>query len=119
MQLVENLCIGAGLPLPRIHVIESESPNAFAIGRNPHDASLVVTRGLLTLLNRRELEGAIAHELSHIGNHDIGFSMTLAVLVSTLSLPLRAITAPFRFVFARSGAAGAGTMGLGSRRSSD
>jgi heat shock protein HtpX len=89
VQLVENLCIGAGLPLPRIHVIESESPNAFAIGRNPHDASLVVTRGLLTLLNRRELEGAIAHELSHIGNHDITVSTTLAALVGTLSLPLR------------------------------
>jgi heat shock protein HtpX len=113
VQIVENLCIAAGLPRPRIHVIESAAPNAFATGRTPHDASLVVTRGLLGLLDRRELEGVIAHELSHIGNHDIGFSMTLAALVGTLSLPLRAITAPFRFAFARSGAAGAGTMGLG------
>jgi heat shock protein HtpX len=95
VQVVENLCIGAGLPLPRIHVIESESPNAFATGRNPHDASLVVTRGLLTLLERRELEGAIAHELSHIGNHDITFSTTLVALVGTLSLPLRLFSSLF------------------------
>jgi heat shock protein HtpX len=104
VQVVENLCIGAGLPLPRIHVIESAAPNAFATGRNPHDASLVVTRGLLGLLDRRELEGVIAHELSHIGNHDIGLSTTLAALVGTLSLPLRALAAPFR---------GARGMGLG------
>jgi len=95
VQVVENLCIGAGLPLPRIHVIESAAPNAFATGRNPHDASLVVTRGLLGLLDRRELEGVIAHELSHIGNHDIGLSTTLAALVGTLSLPLRVFSALF------------------------
>jgi heat shock protein HtpX len=112
VQIVENLCIAAGLPCPRIHVIESAAPNAFATGRTPHDASLVVTRGLLRLLDRRELEGVIAHELSHIGNHDIGFSTTLAALVGTLSLPLRALAAPFRFA-ARGGAAGAGAMGLG------
>ncbi len=110
VQIVENLCIAAGLPRPRIHVIESSAPNAFATGRTPHDGSLVVTRGLLGLLDRRELEGVIAHELSHIGNHDIGFSTTLAALVGTLSLPLRALTAPLRFAV-RSG--GAGAMGLG------
>jgi hypothetical protein len=72
-----------------------------------------VTRGLIELLNRPELEGVIAHELSHIGNQDIGFSTTLAALVGTLSLPLKAITAPFRFALARSGAAVAGSLGLG------
>jgi heat shock protein HtpX len=113
VQIVENLCIAAGLPRPRIHIIESAAPNAFATGRTPHDASLVVTRGLIELLNRPELEGVIAHELSHIGNQDIGFSTTLAALVGTLSLPLKAITAPFRFAFARSGAAVAGSLGLG------
>jgi heat shock protein HtpX len=106
VQVVENLCIGAGLPLPRIHVIESAAPNAFATGRNPHDASLVVTRGLLGLLDRRELEGVIAHELSHIGNHDIGLSTTLAAVVGTLSLPLRVLSAPFRFAFRRHWIAG-------------
>jgi Zn-dependent protease with chaperone function len=99
VQVVENLCLGAGLPLPHIHVIESAAPNAFATGRNPHDASLVVTRGLIGLLDRRELEGVIAHELSHIGNHDIRFSTALAALVGTVSLPLRVLSAPFRFAF--------------------
>jgi len=96
VQVVENLSIGAGLPLPRLYVIESAAPNAFATGRSPHDASLVVTRGLLELLDRRELEGVIAHELSHIGNHDIGLSTTLAALVGTLTLPLKLLSAPFR-----------------------
>ena len=99
VQVVENLCIGAGLPLPRIHVIESAAPNAFATGRNPDDASLLVTRGLLGLLDRRELEGVIAHELSHIGNHDIGLSTTLAALIGTVSLPLKMLSAPLRVAF--------------------
>lgn len=99
VQIVEKLCIGAGLPVPRIHVIESAAPNAFATGRHPGDASVVVTRGLLGLLTRRELEGVAAHELSHIGNHDIRFSTTLAAMVGTVSLPLKVISAPFRFAF--------------------
>jgi heat shock protein HtpX len=99
VRAVENLCIGAGLPQPAIHVVESAAPNAFAIGRDPEHASLVVTRGLLTLLDRRELEGVIAHELSHIGNQDIRLSTTLAALVTTLCLPIRFVTAPFRFAF--------------------
>ena len=89
LRLVQNLCIGAGLPLPRIHLIESMAANAFATGSDPRTASLVVTRGLLRLLDRRELEGVIAHELSHIGNHDIRLTTTLAALVGVASLPLR------------------------------
>jgi len=85
---VENLCIGAGLPLPRIYVIESAAANAFAAGVDPERASLVVTRGLLSLLERRELEAVVAHELSHIGNNDIRLNTTLAALVQTLRLPL-------------------------------
>src|SRR5262245_48863153 len=99
IRLVENLCIGAGLPMPRVYVVESPAPNAFATGRDPQTASLVVTRGLLTLLDRRELQGVIAHELSHIGNHDTRLSTTLAALVTTLCLPIRIVTAPFRFAF--------------------
>jgi heat shock protein HtpX len=99
VRLVENLCIGAGLPQPRVHLVESPAPNAFAAGPTADDASLVVTRGLLTLLDRRELSGVVAHELSHIGNHDIRSSTTLAALVGTLCLPLRLLTAPFRVAF--------------------
>ena len=106
VHLIENLCIGAGLPLPRIHVIESPAPNAFATGDGPDDASLVVTRGLIELLDRRELEGVIAHELSHIGNHDIALSTTLAAVIATLSLPLKALSSPFRFAFRQKGGLG-------------
>jgi heat shock protein HtpX len=94
--LVENLCIATGLPTPNIHVIESASPNAFAVGRTPNDASLVVTRGLLRLLDHRELAGVIAHELSHIGNHDIALSVTLAAFIRTLVVPLKTVSVPLR-----------------------
>ncbi|HYT73936.1 MAG TPA: M48 family metalloprotease, partial [Vicinamibacterales bacterium] len=97
--VVENLCIGAGLPVPSIHMIDSAAPNAFATGTNPNDASLVVTRGLLELLDRRELGGVIAHELSHIGNRDIALTTTLAAMIGTLSLPLRVLSAPLRIAF--------------------
>ena len=100
VRVIENLCIGAGLPLPALHIIESSAPNAFAIGRDPEHASLVLTRGLVTLLDRRELEGVIAHELSHIGNHDIALGTTLAALVGTLNIPFATFGAIFRRVLA-------------------
>jgi heat shock protein HtpX len=103
LQLVEHLCIATGLSVPRVHVIESSAPNAFATGRNPDDASLVVTRGLLTLLDRRELEGVIAHELSHIGNHDIALSTTLVAFIRTVSTPLKVLIAPLRIAWGTSG----------------
>jgi heat shock protein HtpX len=98
IRTVENLCIGAGLPA--IYVVESKAPNAFATGRDAQHASLVVTRGLLTLLNHRELQGVIAHELSHIGNNDIRLSTLLAALVGTMTMPFRICTAPIRSAFA-------------------
>lgn len=98
-RVVEALCIGAGLRVPKIHVIESPAANAFATGRTPDQASLVVTRGLLQLLDRRELEGVIAHELSHIGNHDIRLTTALSAIVGTLSFPFRVFTLPIRAAF--------------------
>lgn len=83
---VENLCIGAGLPVPKVYVIEDGSPNAFATGRDPDHAAIVVTRGLLRKLDKAELEGVIAHELSHIGNYDIRVMTIVVVMVGLTAL---------------------------------
>jgi len=77
--LVEGLCIAAGLPKPKLYVVDDAAPNAFATGRNPKHASLAVTTGLLQIVNRVELEGVVAHELSHVKNYDI-LVTTIAVL---------------------------------------
>jgi heat shock protein HtpX len=84
--IVENLCITAGLPMPKIYLIPEQSPNAFATGRNAEHAVIAVTAGLLGKLNRSELEGVLAHELSHIGNRDILLSTVVVVLVGFISL---------------------------------
>ena len=83
-RLVENLCITAGLPLPKIYIIKEAQPNAFATGRNPEHAVIAVTQGLLDRLERAELEGVIAHELSHIGNRDILLQTIVVVLVGVV-----------------------------------
>ena len=83
---VENLCIGAGLPMPKLYIIEDGSPNAFATGRNPNNAVVCVTRGLLQKMDHLELEGVIAHELSHIGNYDIRLMTLVVVLVGLVAL---------------------------------
>jgi heat shock protein HtpX len=83
---VENLCIGAGLPMPKLYVIEDASPNAFATGRDPKHAAVAVTRGLLQKLDHLELEGVIAHELSHVGNYDIRLMTIVVVLVGLAAL---------------------------------
>lgn len=80
-RLVENLCITAGLPLPRIYIINEAQPNAFATGRDAKHGVVAVTRGLLEKLDRTELEGVIAHELSHIGNKDILLQTIVVTLV--------------------------------------
>ncbi|HXF52322.1 MAG TPA: M48 family metallopeptidase [Dehalococcoidia bacterium] len=85
-RIVENLCIGAGLPKPKVYIIEDGSPNAFATGRDPEHAAIAVTRGLLQKLDRLELEGVIAHELSHIGNYDIRLMTIVVVLVGLIAL---------------------------------
>jgi len=84
--VTENLAITAGLPLPKIYVIEDSSPNAFATGRDKHHAVVAVTTGLLTLLERNELEGVIAHELAHIGNRDMLLQTVVVVLVGFVAL---------------------------------
>lgn len=84
--LVENLCIGDGLPLPKIHLIDDPALNAFATGRDPQHASIAVTSGLVQSLNKLELEGVVAHELSHIKNYDIRVMTIVVVLVGTLAI---------------------------------
>jgi heat shock protein HtpX len=85
-RLVENLCITAGLPVPRIYIINDSAPNAFATGRDPKHAVIAVTSGLLQKLDRSELEGVIAHELSHVGNRDILLATVVTVLVGVVVL---------------------------------
>lgn len=95
VHLVENLSITAGLKQPKIYIINDISPNAFATGRDPNHASIAVTSGLIKLLNKTELEGVIAHELSHIKNYDILLStivvtlLGVVVLISDWALRLR------------------------------
>lgn len=84
--VVENLCITAGLPMPRVYIINDTAMNAFATGRNPKHAVVCVTTGLLSRLDRTELEGVLAHELSHIGNYDIRFMTLVVVLVGVITL---------------------------------
>lgn len=84
--IVENLCITAGLPMPKIYLIDEMAPNAFATGRDPKHAVIAVTRGLIEKLNRSELEGVIAHELSHVGNRDILLATVIVVLVGFVVL---------------------------------
>ena len=83
--IVEGLCIASGLPKPRLYVVDDPAPNAFATGRNPRNAAVAVTTGLLDKMNRIELEGVLAHELSHVKNYDI--------LVSTLAVTMVGIVA--------------------------
>ncbi|MFA6515333.1 MAG: M48 family metalloprotease [Candidatus Paceibacterota bacterium] len=84
--IVENLAITAGLPMPKIFVIDDPSPNAFATGRNKEHAVVAVTTGLLSIMNKTELEGVVAHEMSHIGNRDMLVSTVAVVLVGFVAI---------------------------------
>lgn len=84
--LVENLCIAAGLPRPRIYLINDDAPNAFATGRDPEHASIALTTGIVQRLENEELEGVIAHELSHVKNLDTRYMILVSVLVGAISL---------------------------------
>ena len=83
---VEGLCLASGLPMPRLYVMENEQINAFATGRNPKNAVICVTTGALEKLNKQELEGVMAHELSHIANYDIRFMTMAAVMVGMIAI---------------------------------
>ncbi len=85
-RIVENLCIGDGLPIPKIYIINDISPNAFATGRDPKHAIVCVTSGILDILDKAELEGVIAHELSHVKNFDIRLMGIVAVLVGFIAI---------------------------------
>lgn len=84
--IVENLCITAGLPIPKIYIIKDSAPNAFATGRNPEHGVICLTSGIIQKLEKSELEGVIAHELSHIGNKDILLSTVIVVMVGFITL---------------------------------
>lgn len=84
--LVENVCIAAGLPKPKIYIIDDSAMNAFATGRDPNHAVICFTTGIIARLEKRELEGVIAHELSHVGNYDIRLMSIVSVLVGTITL---------------------------------
>jgi len=98
--IVEEVAIAAGTPKPNVYVIDVDAPNAFATGRNPNHASIAVTRGLLAIMNREELQGVIAHELSHVRNYDILLMTIVAIIGGLLVL--------FRDVFLRWGLFGGG-----------
>ena len=84
--VVEEMAIAAGLPVPKMYVVPDPDPNAFATGRDPEHASIAVTRGLLELLNREQLQGVVAHEMAHIKNYDIRLMTIVAALVGAVAL---------------------------------
>lgn len=85
-RLVENLCIAAGLPTPKIYVLDEQAPNAFATGRNPKHGAIALTTGIIQKLDKHELEGVIAHELSHVGNRDTLVMTVVSVLVGMIAI---------------------------------
>ena len=84
--VVQEMAIAAGIPTPRVYIIDDTAPNAFATGRDPRHASIAITSGLLQKLDREELQGVIGHEMSHIRNYDIRFALLVAVLVGSIAL---------------------------------
>lgn len=86
VNVIEELSIAGGLPMPAVYVIDDTAPNAFATGRDPEHASVAITTGLLQKLNREELQGVMAHEMSHVGNRDILFATLVGVLVGSVAL---------------------------------
>ncbi len=86
MNVVQEIAIAAGIPMPKVYIIDDTAPNAFATGRDPQHASVAVTRGLLEKLDREELQGVLGHELSHVRNYDIRYMLLVGVLVGSIAL---------------------------------
>jgi heat shock protein HtpX len=86
VNVVREMSLASGLPMPRVYVIPDSAPNAFATGRDPQHASIAATTGLLEKLDREELQGVIGHEMSHVGNYDIRFTLLVGVLVGSIAL---------------------------------
>ncbi|HLX35000.1 MAG TPA: zinc metalloprotease HtpX [Candidatus Limnocylindrales bacterium] len=86
INIVQEMSIAAGVPMPKVYIIDDSAPNAFATGRDPNHASVAVTSGILQKLDREELQGVLGHELSHVRNYDIRFSLLVAVLVGSIAL---------------------------------
>ena len=107
-RMVENLAITAGLPMPRLYIAEDDAPNAFAAGRNPEQAVVVVTSGLLARLDEEELEGVLAHEMSHIRNYDVRLMTYAAVLAGSIALLSQIFTRGLWFGGGRDRNSGAG-----------
>jgi len=97
--IVENLAITAGIPKPRIYIVDAPQPNAFATGRDPEHAIVAVTSGILQIMNKTELEGVLAHEMSHIGNRDMLVSTVVVVLVGVIQLLSDIFLRSMRFGF--------------------
>ncbi len=114
--VVEEVSLAAGIPVPTTYIIEDSDPNAFATGRNPGNASIVVTRGLLKALNREELQAVAAHEMSHIRNFDVRLMMLIAVMIGSIALLSDMTRRGFRWsrgrVSRREGSTGGGAVGL-------
>ncbi len=101
--VVEGLSIAANIPMPKIYLIDDPSPNAFATGRDPKHSSIAVTKGLLDTMNREELEGVLAHEISHIANYDIRFMTLTVVLIGAIGLLSQIVLRSFIFGGLRGG----------------
>ncbi|HEY2915635.1 MAG TPA: zinc metalloprotease HtpX [Candidatus Limnocylindrales bacterium] len=86
LNVVQEMAIAAGVPMPKVYIVDDTAPNAFATGRDPNHASVAVTSGLLQKLDREELQGVLGHELSHVRNFDIRFGLLVAVLVGSIAL---------------------------------
>ena len=86
VNVVTEMSIAGGLPMPKVYVINDSAPNAFATGRDPRHASIAATSGLISKMDREELQGVIAHEMSHVGNYDIRFALLVGVLVGSIAL---------------------------------
>ncbi len=112
--VVEELTIAAGLPMPKIYIIEDSAPNAFATGRAPQNASVAITTGLLEKLNREELQGVMAHELSHIQNRDILYATLIGAIAGAIILIADVFLRTVRFSGGRSSRGGKSKGGGGA-----